>query len=518
MGYTRLVTSVMRSAGLAALLLSLGLAALALADGAWKTVTGYRSPYRVDVALSAGEPLSERVVLIVLDGVRVDAAEGMAAVQALSRRGVSGVLMTEMPSLSRPARATFATGARPEVHGVMTNGRHEPPPIPSLFSLAKAQGVHVAVAGDSSWGQAFPGMLAAAREFNKELRESETPEAGPLVEWQQGICDGTVPFLSRFESGLLVAGVTAPDAAGHDFGGESEIYKEVVQAADACVGRLVEALDDGRTTFVVVSDHGHIQRRGHGGHGGTESVVRRTPLVMAGPGVAAAGSAVDGRHVDVAPTVATLLGLPLPALAEGEPLEEMLEMTAEQRSALAERVAAQRRVRLETLPDPEEAAADERAGRLPVAIAAGLATLLLGWWAAGRISVGWGRKLGAVLAFLAVYAVGFWALGLGYSLSAVVKEEYLNLFFAKNLAAAAVGFVAAALLLRRELLWLGLLLQCLLALRVIWTYADSGLFLQTYLPDLDASFRTYLDLLAVFAVGAAACLAALVRRLARASS
>lgn len=511
------MSSAIRATGLVALLLGVGVAALALADGAWKTVTQYRSPYRSEAVLPAGEALSERVVLIVLDGVRVDAAEAMASVQALQRRGVDGVLETELPSLSRPARATLVTGARPEVHGVMTNGRHEPPPIPSLFSLARQHGVRTAVAGDSSWVRAFPDMIDEVREFDKELPTSTTADAAPIVEWQNAICDGTVPFLRGVDSGLLVAGVTAPDAAGHDFGGESDIYKEVVQAADACVGRLVEALDDGRTTFVVVSDHGHIQRRGHGGHGGTEEVVRRTPFVATGPGVADTGlrpaEGFQGRHVDVAPTLAVLLGLPLPALAEGRPIAALLDLRPQQHAELAARVVQQQRIRLQTLPDPAESAAAERAGRLPVGGAAGLAVAALGVWAAMQIAGSWRRRLVAVSLFVGVYAVSFWMLGLGYSLSAVVKEEYLNLFFAKNIAAAAMGFAAAALWLRRDLLWLGLSLQCVLALRVVWSYADSGLFLQTYLPDLDVSFRTYLDLLAIFAVGATACVAAGLRRL-----
>lgn len=511
MSYTRQLAHKLRSAGLGAALLVIGVGSLALADAAWKTVTGYRSPYRAESFSDAGEPLTRRVVLIVLDGVRVDAAERMDNLQALLRRGAGGVLEAELPSLSRPARATFVTGARPEVHGVMTNGRHEPPPIPSLFSLARKQGVHTAVAGDSFWLHAFPGVIDSAQEFDKELPESTTRDSEPIRAWQRWACDRIVPFLVPSRSGLLVAGVTSPDAAGHDFGGESDIYDEAVREADVCVGRLVSTLDDGATTFVVVSDHGHIQRRGHGGHGGTEPEVRLTPLVMAGPGVAASAAPLKGRHTDVASTIAVLLGLPLPALSEGRPLTSALMLPPEQRAALEQRVERQQQLLAETLPDPAEAAARERAERTPTAWGLGLVVLAAGVFSFVRLSGPAWRKLAAIAVFVAAYAAAFWALGLQYSLSAVVKEEYLNFFFLKNLAAAAIGFAAAALWARRELLWLGLLLQCLLAVRVVWTYGDSGLFLETYLPNLDASFRTYLDLLAIFAVGASACLAAGVR-------
>lgn len=513
MSYTRQLDSKLPSAGLGALLLLLGVGALVLADGAWKTVTGYRSPYRAESSGEAGEPLTRRVVLIVLDGVRVDASEHMDNLQALLRRGAGGVLETELPSLSRPARATLVTGARPEVHGVMTNGRHQPPPIPSLFSLAREQGVHTAVAGDNFWLHSFPELIDSAQDFDKELPESLTDESEPILAWQRWACDMIVPFLVPSRAGLLVAGVTSPDAAGHDFGGESDIYKDAVREADVCVGRLVSALDNGATTFVVVSDHGHIQLRGRGGHGGTEPEVLATPLVMAGPGVAASAAPLKGRHTDVASTIAVLLGLPLPPLSEGKPLASALMLRSADRAALAQRVERQQALLRQTLPNPAEAAAQERAERRPMAWGLGLMALAAGVFAFVRIAAPAWRKLTAAVVFVAVYAAAFWALGLQYSLSAVVKEEYLNFFFLKNLTAAVIGFAAAALWARRELLWLGVLLQCLLALRVVWTYGDSGLFLETYLPDLDASFRTYLDLLAIFAVGASACVGAGVRAL-----
>ncbi|MBI1358435.1 MAG: sulfatase-like hydrolase/transferase [Acidobacteria bacterium] len=505
-----------KSGKLAAVLLALGVTAVVVADSAWKTVSQHRSPYHSSANLPGGEPLTRRAVLIVLDGVRVDAARDMRSLQELERRGFGGTLTTILPSLSRPARATLVTGARPEVHGVMTNGAHQPPPIPSLFSAARATGVHTAVAGDSSWARAFPDQIDAVQEFDKELHASPTRDAGPILEWQKQVCDAMVPFLQQQSSGLLVAGVTAPDAAGHDFGGRSELYAEVVQAADACVSRIIGALDDGETTFLITSDHGHIDHRGQGGHGGTEPEVTTVPFVLAGKGVHSGGQpldAVQASQLDVAPTLAALLGLPLPALAEGRPLELLLDLTDQQNAELRARSDQQQALMRQLLPDPGSTAASERIGRLTVSSTIAMALLGMAGLALFRIDAPWMRRLLAVLTFLLVYAALFWALGLQYSLSAVVREEYLNSFFLRNAAAAAVAFVAAALWTPRSPLWLGLLLQGLLGLRVARTYYRFGLFLETYLPNLDASFRSYLDLLAMAAIGAAACLFALTLRL-----
>ena len=75
---------------------------------AWKSVTQYQSDYAIDADLPPGAALTSRLVLVVLDGVRVDAAAEMPQLQALAERGSSGVATTELPSLSGEAARWIA--------------------------------------------------------------------------------------------------------------------------------------------------------------------------------------------------------------------------------------------------------------------------------------------------------------------------------------------------------------------------------------------------------------------------
>ena len=483
-------------------LLALGFGAVLLAESAWDSVTSYSSAYAIRVSLPRGEPLTDRLVLVVLDGVGVEASRRMPTLQSLAERGSSGIALVTLPSLSNPGRATLATGALPEAHGVTNNGRFRPPPVDSIFSLAQKAGVPAAVFGGGFWPRAFGDYLGdKVHVFRKELGPS--PDADHLVEWQAKTCREMAPFLADQAHGLLVAGITATDEAGHDFGGESEEFFRLVAEADRCLAGLLEALDDGETTFIVTADHGHIQRRGRGGHGGSEPEVRRVPLVLAGRAIAAERGWAAG-HLDVAPTIAALLGLPLPANARGGILFDVLALNDEQKHALTRRQDEQRRLHNEKIPDRAASMARERRSRAPAGLTAALwflTTLFLAPRGASRA-----RLAAAILAYFVCYFALFWVLGLGYSLSVTVREEYLNAFFAKNTAAAAASIVAAGMAYRGHVLRVGVAVAALVGLRLAWVWYDSGLVMRAHMPDLDQAFMAYLDLLQIFALALTACL------------
>ena len=487
-------------------LLLLGVGGALLAEAAWNSVTGYRSEYAIHAELPAAPALTSRLVFVVLDGVRVDAAAGMPHLQALADKGSSGVAIAELPSLSNPGRAALSTGATPEVHGVTNNGRYSPVPVDSIFSLAKKQSIPVTIHGSYFWQRAFGDSLDPARvhPFEKELGPS--PDADRLVAWQKEVCREMMPMLTEADSGLVVIGLTATDEAAHDFGGESPEYLQVVAAADDCLGSLVQALGDEETTFLVVADHGHIQRRGQGGHGGTEPEVVHTPLVLAGRGIVRS-SEWQARHLDVAPTISALLGLPLPANNQGEILWQTLDLSLQQRATLEAHASQQRAVVDKGMPDRGVLEADGRRSRAP------LAMLAASWFAALIVGCLWkggdeAKRLGAAAALhIAVYFALFWVFGLGYSLSDIVREEMLNWFFLRNAAAAVIALLVAARLSKIDGLRTALIVTSIFGLRIAWVWYDAGLIMDRVMLDLSQGFMAYMDLLhnlAVAVTGAAA--------------
>ena len=488
-------------------LLGLGAASLLFGVSSWESVTGYQTKHVFHADLPGGEPLTRRVVLVVLDGIRVDVSRQMPFLQELEQRGAGGAARAGMPSLSNPARAAMATGGWAEVHAVTNNGWYDAPRVDSIFSLARGAGVPRAVAGSSFWMKAFGAHLEEAVSVHSKYPHGRG-QVDRLVEWQRQVCGEDVDFLRNYASGLLVMGITAADSAGHDFGGESRTYRRVAQAVDACLGALVKELDDGETTFIVCSDHGHIDRRGRGGHGGSEEEVLNVPLVLAGKAIRRS-SGWRAQQTDVAPTICALLGLPLPSTNRGRILWEAVDVPEEEAAALRSRELQQRKLVLSKLPRREETLQAERSQRALRSLAGASAFVVV----AMGILVGHkprrSRSLAAAGLYYAVYYMLFWALGLGYSLSVVGREEYLLGFFARNVVCSVAALIVSSGFLYRKALGprgvlvldQALLISTAAALQVIVMDYWFGLRMNEFMPNLTVSFKACLDLLQICAVG-----------------
>jgi Type I phosphodiesterase / nucleotide pyrophosphatase len=489
----------------------LAVAGMVTALRAWSSVTNYHTPYNFHADLPSGPALTDRVVLVVLDGVRADAAESMPSLQKLARGGSSGIVHTGVPSLSNPSRAVMVTGAWQEVNGVTTNSHFQPPPVDSLFSLARKAGLPTAVAGSFFWRDAFGADLDPRRTQVHQKRLRYGASLQELIAWQQETCRADRDFLSHYAAGLLVVGVTAADSAGHDYGGRSEPYRQAVAAVDSCVGSIVPPLDDGRTTLIVTSDHGHIDLRGHGGHGGVEHEVVNVPLVLAGKAIRSSHG-WRAEQVDIAPTICILLGLPLPATNQGSVLWQALDVPADLAPALHDREAQQHALAAQHFADPQQVRSDQKRGRSLRALALFTSAWFVGCAIALDYRRSWRWLLVALGLYYAVYYALFFALGMQYSLSAINREEYLSSFFRRDLAAAAVAFaVAGTFLLRkveapgvRSLLDFAVLVGCSVVIQVTWIYFEYGLFMQNVMLDLPQAFKAYLDLLQLAALGVTA--------------
>ncbi|GIW70746.1 MAG: hypothetical protein KatS3mg102_0288 [Planctomycetota bacterium] len=250
--------------------------------------------------------LSRGVTLVIADGMRLDLSRALPAWQALRAEGADVLTRALFPTFTRNGTATLLTGVGPRWHGFLSNFNHRQSPVPSIFDLARRAGVHTRL------------LSQVATVLPKQFPHAFA-EIAPLR--LEAVASGPRPHLT-------LVYFKEPDLTAHRHGAASEAYREAARGVDRNLARIRAALDLERETLIVATDHGHLDRGGHGGH---EPVIERIPLVLAGAGVrrgAVLGAEVDSDLRDVAPTIAALLGLAPPPLAGGRVLWEALELPA----------------------------------------------------------------------------------------------------------------------------------------------------------------------------------------------
>jgi hypothetical protein len=253
--------------------------------------------------------MARRVVVLLVDGLRLDSSRAMASVDALRRAGVDAPATSHYPTISRPNYVAIFAGVPPRLSGARTNDYPGPVTMDSAFSRAREGGLRTRYVTDFASG--------AGRLFAPALDEAAS------VRFWPGMFERAIDNALADEDPFLVIHFAAVDVAGHEHGADSDEYREAVAGTDALIGRIAARIDLARDALVLVSDHGHVDR---GGHGGLEEETLAVPLVLAGAGVASGAAVREARLVDVAPTLCALLGLPAPGHSIGRTLVAALRL------------------------------------------------------------------------------------------------------------------------------------------------------------------------------------------------
>ena len=134
------------------------------------------------------------------------------------------------------------------------------------------------------------------------------------------VADHAVAALRARRFDLIVINFANTDMVGHT--GDLAAATAAVEAVDRCLGLIVAALESVSGVMLITADHGNAEqmRDDATGQAHTAHTLNPVPLIVIG---AAAGSGLrDGRLADVAPTILTLMGIPVPAEMTGAILIE----------------------------------------------------------------------------------------------------------------------------------------------------------------------------------------------------
>jgi hypothetical protein len=170
-----------------------------------------------------------------------------------------------MTAATYPNHATFATGARPRDHGLVSNfvprtGTLVPawelgPAVPTLFDACRVAGrSSAAVVGD----QCLIGVMGA-RAADSHWPPNGEPPAHVRRDAHDYLDDDDtmVELIAALDArpDLVVSQLNAPDTAAHVHGPDSDAALAIYRDTDARLAVLREHLDWDDTVWIVVSDH-----------------------------------------------------------------------------------------------------------------------------------------------------------------------------------------------------------------------------------------------------------------------
>jgi len=253
--------------------------------------------------------------LFLVDGMRPDGMQ-RAATPVMDQLVASGAhtlsARTVMPSVTLPCLTSLFLGVPPARHGITTNIWAPPArPVPGLMDVIQQAGKRAA--SFYNWEPlrdlSQPGSLSASFFLkNNHAPEGDGELADLATRW---VRSNRVDFI------FVYLGYV--DTAGHDHGWMSQPYLSAIANADRCIGKVMDAMP-ADATIIVMSDHGgHAQS--HGTDGDEDTTI---PFIIGGPRIPRAHAIRQQIQItDIAPTVATLLGLNIPAAWMGTSIREL---------------------------------------------------------------------------------------------------------------------------------------------------------------------------------------------------
>ncbi|MDL2235053.1 2,3-bisphosphoglycerate-independent phosphoglycerate mutase [Christensenellaceae bacterium OttesenSCG-928-L17] len=127
----------------------------------------------------------------------------------------------------------------------------------------------------------------------------------------------------RIKSGLydvMILNFANPDMVGHT--GVMEAATAAIHAVDACLGRVVQAIVSAGGRCIITADHGNAEQMYDPANDTpfTAHTTNPVPCVLVDPAHMQAKLRDDGRLCDLAPTLLTLMGLPVPKEMTGKSL------------------------------------------------------------------------------------------------------------------------------------------------------------------------------------------------------
>ncbi len=257
--------------------------------------------------------MSNKVLLILVDGMRPDALPlcGHPLFRRLTAECAYSLhARTVFPSVTLPCHMSLFHSVAPDRHGILTN-TYVPQvrPVKGLFDVLRMFGKNNAMF--YNW---------------EELRDLARPDALAYSVFASGhrygyekandlVADACAQYLVTDAPDCVFLYLGFTDEAGHGFGWMGNEYLRSIRQSFDCIERVLRVLPE-EYAVLLTADHGGHDRL----HGTTSLEDMTIPLFARGAEFAPGTALGDASILDIAPTIAKLLGVPADGDWEGRAL------------------------------------------------------------------------------------------------------------------------------------------------------------------------------------------------------
>ena len=254
----------------------------------------------------------EKVILIAIDGMRADGLKqcGNEYLDELLKESTySFSERTVIPSVTLPCHMSMFHSVEPSRHGITIN-QYVPPvrPVNGLFEQIKNAG------GRSAMYYGWEPLRDIARPAS--LIHAEYINAYSFENTDKMLTESAIAYIEKAKPDFVFLYMVETDEkGGHDNGWMSDAYLNCIKMAIDNVKAVVEKFGD-EYTIIVTADHGGHDRA-HGSELDEDMIV---PIILRGK-MFEKNKEISGVSIlDVAPTIADIMGIPAAREWEGKSL------------------------------------------------------------------------------------------------------------------------------------------------------------------------------------------------------
>ena len=246
------------------------------------------------------EPKDRKVLLVSIDGLRSDAVISSKHIDRLKEISTySTDVTTVYPSMTLPCHMSMQHGVDPESHGVFTNTYT--PSEELVDGIAETLSLHQKTSAFFYNWEPLGDVISDDTLIRKEYVPGET------LGWKEAnaaLAAACKDHLLTGEADYTFLYLGCLDEMGHVHGWLSDEYFAEIDASLDLVFEIIDILPE-EYTVIITSDHG-----GHDYTHGTDSAEDMTiPIFLIGSGFAKSAEISDVSILDIAPTVADILGI-----------------------------------------------------------------------------------------------------------------------------------------------------------------------------------------------------------------